>query len=89
MISYIKGEIAEKRIYAKNRLISEMYKDDCFGVPKCGTIEDVQKITGLYDSDFAKAPVLSVLMPTAEKQILSTHYAHTPVPGKKFSPYKA
>lgn len=45
-IEHIKGEISEKRIYAKNRLISEMYKDDCFGVPKCGTIEDVQKITG-------------------------------------------
>lgn len=45
-IEHIKGEISEKRIYAKNRLISEMYKDDSFGIPKCGTIEDVEKITG-------------------------------------------
>ena len=45
-IEHIKSEISEKRIYAKNRLISEMFKDDCFGVQKCGTIEDVEKITG-------------------------------------------
>ena len=45
-IEHIKGEIAEKRIYAKNRLISEMYKDDLFGIPKCGTIEQVEAITG-------------------------------------------
>ena len=33
---------------------------------------DVQKITGFYNSDFRKAPVLSVVMPTAEKYIVST-----------------
>ena len=45
-IEHIKGEISEKRIYAKNRLIGEMYKGEAYGVPKCGTVEDVQKITG-------------------------------------------
>ncbi len=45
-IEHIKGEIAEKRIYAKNRLISEMYKDSAYGIPKCGTAEQVEKITG-------------------------------------------
>lgn len=51
-IEHIKGEISEKRIYAKNRLIGEMYKGEAYGVPKCGTVEDVQKITGetLYKS---------------------------------------
>lgn len=44
-IEHIKGEIAEKRIYAKNRLISEMYKDSPYGLPKCGTVEMVEKIT--------------------------------------------
>lgn len=45
-IEHIKGEISEKRIYAKNRLIEEMYKGEAYGVPKCGTVEDVEKITG-------------------------------------------
>ncbi len=45
-IEHIKGEISEKRILAKNRLIEEMYKDEPYGVPKCGTVEDVEKITG-------------------------------------------
>lgn len=45
-IEHIKGEISEKRIYAKNRLIGEMYKGKAYGVPKCGTVEDVEKITG-------------------------------------------
>lgn len=45
-IEHIKGEISEKRIYAKNRLIEEMFKDDAYGVPKCGTVEDVEAVTG-------------------------------------------
>lgn len=45
-IEHIKGEIAEKRVYAKNRLISEMFKDDAYGLAKCGTVSDVEKITG-------------------------------------------
>jgi len=45
-IEHIKGEISEKRIYSKNRLIEEMYKDEPYGLSKCGTIEDVEKITG-------------------------------------------
>ncbi len=51
-IEHIKGEIAEKRLYAKNRLISEMYKGTAYGLPKCGTVEMVEKITGksLYDA---------------------------------------
>lgn len=44
-IEHIKGEIAEKRIYAKNRLISEMFKETPYGIPKCGTVEDVEAIT--------------------------------------------
>ena len=45
-VEHIKGEYSEKRIYAKNRLIEEMYKDEAYGVPKCGTVEDVEAITG-------------------------------------------
>ena len=45
-IEHIKGEISEKRIYAKNRLIEEMFKGSAYGVPKCGTIPQVESITG-------------------------------------------
>ena len=45
-IEHIKGEYSEKRIYAKNRLIEEMYKDSVYGISKCGRVEDVEKITG-------------------------------------------
>lgn len=45
-IEHIKGEIAEKRVYAKNRLIAEMFKGTPYGLPKCGTEEEVAKITG-------------------------------------------
>ena len=45
-IEHIKGEISEKRIYAKNRLIEEMYKGKPYGVPKCGTAEYVERVTG-------------------------------------------
>ncbi len=45
-IEHIRGEIAEKRIYAKKRMLEEMYKDDAYGTPKCGTEEDINKITG-------------------------------------------
>ena len=45
-IEHIQGEMSEKRIYSKQRLIEEMYKDEPYGLPKCGTVEQVEKITG-------------------------------------------
>ncbi len=45
-IEHIKGEYSEKRVYAKKRLVEEMYKDTAYGVPKCGTVEDVEAISG-------------------------------------------
>lgn len=71
-IEHIKGELSEKRIYAKNRLIEEMYKGDPYGTPKCGTEADVEKITGesLYQAwcdvlshAFLRVNVISRSMP--------------------------
>ncbi|MBQ7726871.1 MAG: insulinase family protein, partial [Clostridia bacterium] len=45
-IEHIKGEISEKRIYAKNRMLEEMYRGQAYGLPKCGTVEEVQAVTG-------------------------------------------
>lgn len=51
-IEHIKGEYSEKRIFAKNRLIEEMYKGEDYGVAKCGSVEDVEAIDGksLYNA---------------------------------------
>lgn len=71
-IEHIKSELSEKRIYAKNRLIEEMYKNDPYGTPKCGTEKDVENITGksLYDawcevlsSAYIRVNVISSSMP--------------------------
>ncbi len=45
-IEHIKGEMGDKRLYAKQRLIEEMFKGDPYGSPKCGSISQVEKITG-------------------------------------------
>lgn len=45
-IEHIKGEMSEKRIYAKKRMLEEMYRGKAYGIPKCGTVEDVEAITG-------------------------------------------
>ena len=49
-IEHIRGEMAEKRVYASKRLIEEMYKGEVYGIPKCGTEEQVTAITpeGLF-----------------------------------------
>lgn len=71
-IEHIKGEIAEKRLYAKNRLISEMYKDTPYGLPKCGTVEMVEKITGkslykawqnMLSTAFVRVHVVGAVLP--------------------------
>lgn len=46
-IEHIRGEFSEKRVYAKNRLIEEMFKGEDYGVPKCGSEEAVEAITGV------------------------------------------
>ncbi len=71
-IEHIKGEISEKRIFAKNRLIEEMYKGKAYGLPKCGTLEEVEAITGeaLYQtwkemlkSAYVRVQVIGAFLP--------------------------
>lgn len=72
-IESIKSEMGEKRIYAKTRLIEEMFEDDIYSTPKCGTIEQVGKITGdsLYTAwqDMLRTAYLRVNV-IASKQIV-------------------
>ena len=44
-IEHIRSEIGEKRLYARRRLIEEMYKGEVYGIPKCGTEKQVEAIT--------------------------------------------
>lgn len=71
-IEHIRGDLAQKRIYAKKRLIEEMYKGQPYGVAKCGTEESVEKITGeslytawkrLLSCAFLRVNVISRSMP--------------------------
>lgn len=71
-IEHIRGEISEKRIYAKNRMIEEMYKGESYGIPKCGTESDVNAISGeslynawtnLLKSAYIRVNVVSSVLP--------------------------
>lgn len=52
LIDRIKGELNDKRTFARNRLISEMFENDPYGVYKLGQSEQVAAVTGeqLYDT---------------------------------------
>ncbi len=71
-IEHIRGDLSQKRVYAKKRLIEEMYKGEAYGVSKCGDEDDVKKITGaslykawlnLLSSSFLRVNVISHSMP--------------------------
>lgn len=79
-VEHIRGEISEKRIYARKRLIEEMYKGKPYGVSKCGTEEEVEKITGqsLYkawrevlSNAFLRVNVISRSMPNGLFDVVS------------------
>lgn len=46
LLEHIDGEINEKRIYAQKRLIEEMFRNDPYGVPRYGSRESVERLTG-------------------------------------------
>jgi len=82
-IEHIKGEIGEKRIYAKNRLISEIYGDEPYGIPKCGTIEDVEKVSesslytaweNLLKTAFVRVQVVGAAIPTGLFEAVSERF---------------
>ena len=85
-IEHIKGEIAEKRVYAKNQLISEMFKETPYGIPKCGAVEDVEAITSkslytawvnMLKTAFVRVHVVGGAVPTGLfegiKEVMKVH----------------
>lgn len=86
-IEHIKGEIAEKRIYAKNRLIGEMYRGSAYGTPKCGTVEEVSAVTGesLYKAwqemlsrAFVRIQVIGAAVPSRLFDDIAERFAAVP-----------
>lgn len=72
-IEHIRGELSEKRIYARRRLVEEMFKGKPYGASKCGTEQSVNAITGkslysawerLLSTAFIRVNVISRSMPT-------------------------
>ncbi|MBR7071467.1 MAG: insulinase family protein [Clostridia bacterium] len=45
-VEHIYGEMNNKRLYAKTKMLSAMFRDDVYGTPKCGTAEQVEALTG-------------------------------------------
>lgn len=85
-IEHIKGEISEKRIYAKKRLIEEMYENSPYGIPKCGTVEDVEAITekSLYNAweqmlqtAFVRVQVVGSAVPTGLFEDITERFSVT------------
>lgn len=85
-IEHIKGEISEKRIYAKKRLIEEMYENSPYGIPKCGTVEDVEAITetSLYnawikmlESAFVRVQVVGSAVPAGLFEDITERFSVT------------
>ncbi len=82
-IEHIKGEISEKRIYAKNRLLEEMYRGESYGIAKCGQVEDVEKITGaslykawqnMLKSAFVRIHVVGAAVPAGLFESISSKF---------------
>lgn len=72
-VEHIRGELSDKRIYSKQRLIGEMYKGEPYGVPKCGTEEQINSVTGeslykawknMIESAYISVNVISGTMPS-------------------------
>lgn len=84
-IEHIKGEISEKRVFARKRLIEEMYKDEVYGLPKCGTVEDVEAITGeslyntwknMLETAFVRVQVVGKTVPEGFFEDVSERFAN-------------
>lgn len=83
-IEHIMGEMGEKRTYAKKRAIEEMFKGTPFGISKCGTVEQVEAITGkvLYDAwenmlktAYVRVNVVSSALPKGLFETISENFA--------------
>lgn len=95
LIERIKSEENEKRIYAVNRLESEMFRNEPYRVNRFGTVADVEKITpddvlDAWNRMLCTAKVLVTLVGTADSSSIAqkmkaafSRVKRAPVPANK------
>ena len=85
-IEHIRGELSDKRVYARTRMTEEMFKGKPYGIPKCGKKQDVEKVTGesLYNawenmlkSAFVRVNVISSSLPENLFKNISSAFENT------------
>ena len=83
-IEHIKGEMSEKRTYAKKRAIEEMFKGTPFGISKCGTVEQVEAVTGkslytawqnMLKTGYVRVNVVSKAIPKGLFETISENFS--------------
>ena len=96
MVENILGEINEKRLYAKNRIIAEMYKGLPYGISKYGELDDVEKLDGsdLYSAwqrlrlnSYIRVQVIGDVLPKDFFDTVAQRFAD--IPRNPYTDYKA
>ena len=83
-VEHIKGEMSEKRTYAKKRAIEEMFKGTPYGISKCGTVEQVEAVTGkslyiawqnMLKTGYVRVNVVSKALPKGLFETISENFS--------------
>lgn len=83
-IEHIKGEMSEKRTYAKKRAIEEMFKGTPYGISKCGTVEQVEAVTSkslyiawqnMLKTGYVRVNVVSKALPKGLFETISENFS--------------
>ncbi len=83
-VEHIKGEMSEKRTYAKKRAIEEMFKGTPYGISKCGTVEQVESVTGkslyiawqnMLKTGYVRVNVVSKALPKGLFETISENFS--------------
>ncbi len=71
-IEHIEGEINDKRVFAKNRMLGIMFEDSAYGISKYGTKHSAEKITaadlyrawkGMLNNSYIRVQVIGKTIP--------------------------
>ncbi len=83
-IEHIKNEASDKRLYARQQMLSAMFSDDVYGLPKCGTEEEVSAITGeslysawlnMLESAYLRVQVVGTALPQGLFESISQKFS--------------
>ncbi len=83
-IEHIKNESSDKRLYARQQMLSAMFSEDVYGLPKCGTEEEVNAITGeslysawinMLESAYLRVQVVGAALPQGLFESISEKFS--------------